>query len=255
MRVTAKQAGPPDLEVLVGPAADTLVPGGVLSASDLPAMPATSTCESIMVTKSVMGYSDSGGFGSGLDRDEGGYYRADVLNFCASQRGYCVLATAMASVLLHRGEASTEILFTSPQSQVKALILQKGHADYADLGLVVAPVSFTPTLDRGAALEALVSLDDLRKPRFLLTHRDDLTDVQKPWDARDHVRLAASEIGLLLFTSALIDYALHGTPDRELACRAPPLTGGDVLGMCSAEARFWLPGSIGWPVDDPAESD
>ena len=252
--MTGKQAGPPDLDVLFGPAADNLVPAGVLSASDLPAMPATSTCGSITVAKSVMGYS-GGFFSPGLDRDEGGYYRADVLNFRASQRGYCVLATAMASVLLHRGEPSTEILFTNPESQIKALILQKGHADYADLGLAVAPVSFTPTLGRDAALEALISLDDLQKPRFLLTHRDDLTDIQKPWDARDHVRLAASEIGLLLFTSALIDYALHGTPDRELACRAPPLIGGDVLGMCSAEARFWLPGSFGWPVDDLAEPD
>ena len=242
-----------DLEVLFGPAADHLGPGRVLSASDLPALPATLTCESIVIAKSVMGY--SAGFRAGLDRDEGGYYRADVLKFYSSQRGYRALGAAMASVLLHRGEPSTEILFTSPKSQINALILQKGHADAAEFGLAVAPVAFTPALDRDAALRALLSLDDQRKPRFLLTHRTDLADIQEPWDARDQVRLDTSEIGLVLLTSALIDYALHGTPDRELACRAPPFTGGDVLGMCSAEAYFWLPGSFGWPVDDPIEPD
>ena len=33
-------------------------------------------------------------------------------------------------------------------------------------------------------------------------------------------------------------HALHGKPERELACRAPPLTGAEVLGTCSAEAYF-----------------
>ena len=243
--MTSKQAAPPILEALFETTIDRLSTDSVLWASDLPALPATLACESVVVTKSVMGYADGG---SGL-----GYYRADVLNFFSTHRGHCALAAALACVLLHRGEANADILFTSPRSDVKALHLQRGHTDYADLGLTVLPTAFAPKLDREAALDALTLLDDRQKPRFLLTHKDDLTDVSEPWEARDHMRLATSEIGLLLLTSALIHYALHGKPERELACRAPPLTGAEVLGACSAEAYFWLPDSFAWPLDDTGE--
>ena len=69
--------------------------------------------------------------------------------------------------------------------------------------------------------------------------------MRESWGARDHVWLATANTGLALLTSALIDYVLHGTPERELALRAPPLFG--TLGSCSAEARFWLPGSFADP--------
>ena len=247
--MTASEAGPPALEALLESVANRLGPAAVLSASDLPELPRALAFESVVVTKSVMGY--TGGFGLAEGRDEGGYYRADVLKFYSSRRGYLALAAALTCVLLDRAEQGTDILLTNRNSQIKALHLQRIQPDCAELGLTVSPTAFEPKLDRQAAMDALVRLDDIEKPRFLLTHRDDLTDLQQPWEARDHVRLASSAIGLVLLTSALIDYALNGRPVRELSCRAPPLVGSDVLGMCSAEAYFWLPGSFAWPCESP----
>ena len=245
--MTVRETGPATLEALLEPVADRLGPEVVFSSGELPRLPGTLACESVMVTKSVMGY--GGGFGLAQNRDEGGYYRADVLNFFSSRVGYRALAGALVCVLLDRTKQGTDVLFTSRDSRVKALHLQRVRRDCAEMGLTLSATAFEAKLDRQEAMDALVRLDDAAKPRFLLTHKDDLTDIQQPWEARDRVRLATSEIGLVLLTSALIDYALHGTPDRELSCRAPPLFGSDVLGMCSAEAHFWLPGSFAWPCD------
>ena len=46
--------------------------------------------------------------------------------------------------------------------------------------------------------------------------------------------------------------ARPGTIVDVAADLAPPapLMPAAALGMCSAEARFWLPGSVGWHLDD-----
>ncbi len=234
----------PTLEGLMAPVIDRLAVGVVLAAEDLPTLPPTLAAESVMATKSIMKY--SGGFGVSSEMDYGAYYRADVLNFHSSRQGYRALAAAWVCVLLHRGEANVDIRFSNPNTQIKALHLQRAESGPDAAELALSPVSFAPRLDAGAAQDALFELDDSNKPRFLLTHKDEITEMREPWGARDHVWLATANTGLALLTSALIDYALHGTPERELALRAPPLFFA-TLGSCSAEARFWLPGSFADP--------
>ena len=247
--MTAKRAMLPSIETLLRPVVDRLTTAPKISTTDIPMLPATVVSETLIVRKSTMGYSV--GFGLSPDRDEGSYFRADVLNFLSTRDGYIGLVATLVSVLLQRSSPDFDVLLVAPTSQVKALRLQRADTDdAAHFGLAVVPTSFTRKLDRIAALHALSKLDDHRKPRFLLTHKDDASDGAEPWKSRDHVRLATSEIGLLLLASALMDYALRGTPERELTFRAPPLMAAAALGMCSAEARFWLPGSLGWHFDD-----
>ena len=244
----AKRRAPPCIETLLSTVVERLTTGSPISPSDIPMLPAAVVSESVIIRRSTLAY--GGGFGLSPTRYEGSYYRADVLNFLSTRDGFIGLVATLTSVLLHRSDPALDVSLLAPASQVKTLRLQRADSDAARFGLAVLPVSVSCTLDRTTALGALADLHDSRKPRFLLTHKDDASDMAEPWAERDHVRLAASEVGLLLLTSALMDYALRGAPERELAFRAPPLMPAAALGMCSAEARFWLPGSVGWHLDD-----
>lgn len=229
------------LEMLLGPVAERLESRATVRATDLPRLPERTASQSIIITKSLMTYADDG--------LPVGYYRADVLNFLSTRDGYRVLAAALSCALIHRA-ARVVVDLVNPMSEIKMLCIRAapGELSSADLR-ATAFDAFEWRLNHSAAIGALGELKDPLKPRFLLVHKDVAADHRRPWGARNHVHLVASEMGLMLLTSAVLDYALNGAVDVELACRAPPCPGSS-LGAASAEARFWLPGSIHHGIDE-----
>ena len=175
-----------------------------------------------------------------------GYFRADLVDVFASREIYEALGLALISMLLHGAPESAEIDLLHPVSDIRALRIGAPVQRFENVGSAVgaSSVEFKP-LDRLDGLSHFGTLAENEKPRFLLCHPDQQTDLDRSWAERDYVELESSQDGLLLLTASLLRFARAEQVESELNLRAPPAY-GHCLGAGSSIMRFWLPGSFAW---------
>jgi hypothetical protein len=166
------------------------------------------------------------------------FYRAESLEFLLSRSDCQRLALAFLAVVML--ESQTFVLhFTHPDSQIRSLRVPRPRSEMNRLGLqyVGTKYIYLPT-DAMADLTSQVRASD--RPVFKLCA--DRIDIRpKDWEGRNVVEVDASDVGLLLTVQMLLNLA-RGPEDRtELELLG---LGGCSVGPGSAEARFWLPGSI-----------
>jgi len=172
------------------------------------------------------------------------YYRAESLEFFVTRTDCQRLALALLAVVMRQGEGLVLHLRHS-DSQIRSVQVPHPRSEINRLGLqyVGTKYVYSPT-NAMAELTSQARTSD--KPAFKLCAS--APHVQpEDWEKRDVVALDASDVGLLLLVQMLLNLGCGPADRTELAL--PGFGGGSesCVGPGSAEARFWLPGSIASP--------
>jgi hypothetical protein len=167
------------------------------------------------------------------------FYRAESLNFFLEQSDCQRLAVVLLTVAMH-GSCGLELALTNRHSELRSIRLPPPRSRLRDIGLRYVGKSFRYSPKAVRPLTSDASVED--KPVFRLTSHNTRV-APSDWEKRSVVELDISDFGLLLLVSMLLDLGVAATGAMELELAG---LGGRAVGPGSAEARFWLPGSIGW---------
>jgi hypothetical protein len=216
----------------VVPTAEAIRQPFIFSATSLPQSPELLTTDQLYIRRCKHGYNS--------------YAYADALWFYASKRTYRYLGLLILSVLFHEHPSAVVLVLTHPASDIKHLAVEYVYRDSAALGYVARPFSFSyyPHNPVGYAGHlAHVPVIDL--PCFWLTNREECIVSDEERQRRDTVKgfgtdhgsvwLAELLLNLSRPESSITDYDLEGE-----------MGGRRCVGNMSAEAKLFLPGSIGW---------
>lgn len=167
------------------------------------------------------------------------FYRAECLEFYLSPFDCRRLALAVLSVVMH-SSSGFRLDFLHPQSQIKSFRIARPGSQLRNLGYTYIGTSYiySPDLLKNLVCDAKVG----DKPVFKLCSEVPVINLCE-WHLRNVVELDVSELGALLLVKMLLDLGgdCAGCTELELGSLS-----GNSVGPGSAEARFWLPGSIAW---------
>jgi|GEM_PF-524173 len=177
-------------------------------------------------------------------------FRADRVDFHADKATYRHLGLLMLSVVFHAEPEAVQIELTHPASAIKLLVVESPYkgADDIGLGYNTRPHVFSYWPGATSRIPWVPPADLSKLPCFYLTNRDNTVGPsEQDWADRDTVRGFGTDEGSVRLAELLLnasqpnnlvdEYTLEG----DGGCRG--------VGFLSAEARFWLPGSVGWDPD------
>jgi hypothetical protein len=204
----------------------------IFSASSLPQPPELLTTDQLYIRRCKHGYNS--------------YAYADALWFYSSRRTYRHLGLLILSVLFHERPSTAVLTLTHPASDIKHLVVEYEYRDRAASRYVARPYSFNyyPHNPTGYGY-ALTHVPIVDLPCFWLTNRKECIVSDDDWQRRDIVKgfgtdqasvwLAELFLKLSRPEISITDYDLEGE-----------MGGRRCVGIMSAEAKLFLPGSIGW---------
>jgi hypothetical protein len=171
------------------------------------------------------------------------YYRAESLEFFVSRTDCQRLALAMLAIVMRKADILV-LHLKHPDSQIRSLRVPQPRSEVNRLGLqyVGTKYVYSPT-NAMADLTSHARTGD--KPVFKLCASTPHIE-PRDWEKRDVVEVDASDVGLLFLIQMLLDLGCGPADRTELELS---FSGGSEssVGPRSAEARFWLPGSIARP--------
>lgn len=183
--------------------------------------------------------------------DYNGVFRADVVLFHADKSTYRHLGLLILAVVFHTMQEAVEIDLTHPASVIKRLVVEspyKGPADIA-AGYNTRPYVFSYSPDATTRYPWPYPLTSVELPCFYLTNGEDCVGVteEEAWANRDTVRGFGTDVGSVRLAELLLNASQPNNPADEYVLEGGG--GNRKVGYLSAEARFWLPGSVGWNPD------
>ena len=169
------------------------------------------------------------------------FYRAESLEFFLSRSDCEGLALALLAVVMHAGDSFT-LHVRHPDSEIRSLRVPPPRSELNGLGLHYLATKFvySPT---DAMADPAARLRTSDKPVFKLCPSTPHIE-PADWEKRDRIEIAASDVGLLVLARMLLNLGRGPANLTELELAWFAGTNESSLGPGSAEARFWLPGSI-----------
>jgi hypothetical protein len=208
-----------------------------LNAATLPRLPERLTTDRLYIVKGDHIYHPA--------------FHADGVHFHADKPMYRNLGLLILAVLFHAEPEEIQIELTHPASAIKLLVVESPYKGPGDIGpgYNTRPYVFSYWPEATSRHPSWYPPDDPSKlPCFYLTNRDNTVG---PTDAdraqRDTVRGFGSDVGSVRLAELLLNASQPDNPVDEYVLEGDGGFRG--VGYFSAEATFWLPGSVAWDPD------
>jgi hypothetical protein len=205
----------------------------VLSAENLPELPAGLQTDQLVIQKSGHGYH--------------AYTQsyADMLIFHAHKRIYRMLGLLLLAKVFHNGPREVHIQLTHPESHIKLLILDYKPGEEWDIvrgyRTLSSQLTFWHEKVNRHPFDDNIPVDAL--PLFNLTNKQNIAS-EHDWEKRDTVRCAGSRHGNVLFANLLLNLSVEEETCDEVDLEGE--MGFRGVGRGSPEVTLLLPDSAGW---------
>ena len=173
-------------------------------------------------------------------------FRVDRLQFFASKSTYRELGLLILSVVFRVGGSRVHVALTEPSSTIKNLIIEYSGSTRRISGHETIPLKFTFYPQRIATHPWTGENPDVFGfPRFVLTNMKQFVVSEQDWANRDTLMGFGNDDVSIRLADLLLDF---GSPENETNEVVLEGEGGfRGVGVHSAEAAFYLPGSFAWP--------
>jgi hypothetical protein len=176
-------------------------------------------------------------------------YRADALWFQAHRHTYGYLGLLIFAVLFHAEPIAVHLDLLHPASDIKHLVVSYEYPsdDYPGYHTRPHACCYYPS-DPSGYLAQWRPLDAYDLPCFYLTCWQNHPFGEDEWNARDTVRGFGSDQGSARLAELWLNASQPDNSITEYTLESDAGYGG--VGHLSAEATFFLPGSLGWMEDE-----
>jgi hypothetical protein len=206
-----------------------------LSAHNLPIPPVELNTDQLLVARLQHGYNDC--------------YRADALWFQARKQTYTYLGLLILAVLFHPEPTSVHIALHHPASDIKHLLVEYAYPGDTYPGYHSRPYGLCYYPDDPSGYGHRWSrFDRFDLPSFYLTCWRKQPITEEEWQSRDTVRGFGSDTGSAQLAELLLNAGHPLNTITQLTLESDAGYGG--VGRLSAEATFFLPGSLAWSEQD-----
>jgi hypothetical protein len=183
--------------------------------------------------------------------DYDGCFRAATVLFHAHKATYRQLGLLILAVVFHTMPEAVTVELTHPASAIKRLVVEspmKGPDDISS-GYNTRPYVFSYHPEATTRYPWPYPLTPVEFPSFYLTNYEYVPGmtVDEEWANRDTVRGFGTDVGSVRLAELLLNASQPNNPVDEYVLEGDG--GNRKVGYLSAEAHFWLPGSIGWDPD------
>lgn len=179
--------------------------------------------------------------------DYDSHYRADSLHFFSNKITYKLLGLAILSIVFHQDCEKMIIKIINENSDIKNLIIKYDfrHDSKGVEGYIAKPFRFEYFFSEIKRFPwENLQLQSFDLPLFFLTNEDESIIKDEDWQNRDTLIITGSSSGLVRISTLLLDMSNSGQVQDEFDLENELGVAG--VGHGSAEAKFWLPGSLGW---------
>ena len=174
-----------------------------------------------------------------------GAHRLDCLQWFAHKKTYQNLACYILSALFH--QKTCKIMCANEESEIKNIVIDAEYVwniqDTSGAQVKLSEYSYWPD-EISPRLNLNQNLPAYCYPSFGLSNLDDCVVTDEQRQSRDTVYGFGTLQGILNFVEALLHLSRPSNEINEYALEAE----GGFRGVAplSAEAKLWLPGSVGW---------
>ncbi len=216
----------------VVPTAESTRQPFIFSATSLPQPPELLTTDQLYIRRCKHGYNS--------------YAYADALWFYASKRTYRYLGLLILSVLFHEHPSAVGLVLTHPASDIKHLAVEYVYRDSATPGYVARPYSFSYyPYDAVGYVGHLAHVPVMDLPCFWLTNQEECIVSDEEWQRRDTVKGFGTDQGSVWLAELLLNLSRSESSITGYDLEGE-MGGRRCVGIMSAEAKLFLPGSVGW---------
>ncbi|HET6840108.1 MAG TPA: hypothetical protein VFK06_00215 [Candidatus Angelobacter sp.] len=172
--------------------------------------------------------------------------RVDRLQFFASKSTYRELGLLILSVVFRSGGSRVHVTLTEPSSAIRNLVVEYRGNTTRLSGHETIPQKFTFYPQQIETHPwTRQNPDVFGFPRFALTNMRQFVVSEEDWTNRDTVMGFGNDDVSVRFADLLLNF---GSPQNEINEVVLEGEGGfRGVGVHSAEAAFYLPGSLAWP--------
>ena len=177
--------------------------------------------------------------------DYDGAFRMDMLKFFAEKTTYLELGLLMLSVVFRPGGARVHVGLTNAASTVRNLVIQYGGNTTRVSGHQTLPEAFV--FYPGEVCKhpwVHQNLDSFGLPRFALTNLEECVVTDQDWALRDTVFGFGNDDASVRLAGLLLKLGSPRNETNEVVLEGEGGFRG--VGVHSAEAAFYLPGSLAW---------
>lgn len=205
--------------------------GFTFTANNFPELPNMLEADQIVVKRRHVNYDD---------------FRADQLQFFTSKPMYHKLAFLILSVVFRPGGSRVHVALTNPSSDIKSLIIEYTGSTTRISGHHTVPQKFTFYLHQVSTHPWTGQNPDLCGfPRFVLTNMKQFVVSEEDWANRDTVMGFGNDDVSVRLADLLLNFGSSQNRTNEILLEGEGGFRG--VGVHSAEAAFYLPGSLAWP--------
>lgn len=173
-------------------------------------------------------------------------YRVDRLEFFAEKATYQQFGLLVLSVVFHPGGSRVRLKLIDPTSTVKNLIIEYEGKTYRDFTYRTKPDEFVfvpGRIDKYPWTSQHRHLFDL--PTFRLTNLQQCIVTESDRSGRDTIKGFGSDDASVSLAELLLRMGSPNNRTNEVVLEGEGGFRG--VGVHSAEASFYLPGSLAWP--------
>ena len=173
-------------------------------------------------------------------------FRAERLQFFASKSTYRELGLLILSVVFHPNGARVHVTLTHPSSNIRNLIVEYPGSTPRISGHQTIPEKFEFYPQQIATHPWTGENPDvLGFPRFTLTNLKRFVVTEEQWASRDTVIGFGNDDASIRLASLLLNFGSPESDTNEVVLEGEGGLRG--VGVHSAEAAFYSPGSLAWP--------
>ena len=174
--------------------------------------------------------------------------KVDRLQFFAARPTYRELGLVILSVVFRPRGSRVHLVLANPSSHIKNLIVEyRGNTPRVS-GHQTLPWKFSFSPERIETHPwSRQNLNDLfGLPRFTVTNLKEFVVTEEQWAGRDTVMGFGNDDASVRLAALLLNFGSPGNETTEVVLEGEGGFRG--VGIRSAEAAFYLPGSLAWPV-------
>jgi len=177
--------------------------------------------------------------------DYEGASRVDALHFFAQNQTYQHLGLLILSVVFRSGGSRTHLVLTDPESTVRNLIVEYKGFTQRGFEYRTRPdhfFFFPGKVEKHPWMHQHIDLFNL--PTFRLTNLKEFVVTEDDWDQRDTVTGFGNDDASVRLADMLLKLGSPSNETNEVVLEGEGGFRG--VGIHSAEASFYLPGSLAW---------
>lgn len=184
--------------------------------------------------------------------DYDGASRVDALRFFAQKPTYQHLGLLILSVVFRPGGLRTRLVLTDPGSTVRNLIIEYKGFTQRGFEYRTRPdhfFFFPGKVETHPWTHQL--LDVVSLPTFKLTNLNESVVTDQDWAQRDTVIGFGNDDASVRLADLLLKFGSPKNETKEVVLEGEGGFRG--VGRFSAEAAFYLPGNLAWPLSTPLQ--